>query len=96
MTNGDKPLTSEQKMDEILFHLKRLDHRDAIRMWGSFVRGLLTVIPLLFLLGSLWYLYVNKDVLIKNIGQAIGEQAGSAVQSKGTDAINNLKGLFGN
>ena len=73
-TPTTKPVTVEAKLDQILFHLERMDRRDKLRMIGGFFRGLLGIIPLVLLLLSGWY-FVNHGAEFMKM---IADQAASS------------------
>jgi len=69
-----QPLTHEQSIDKkletIIFHLERLDKRDRWRtIWGS-IHGAITIIPVLFTLVVLWFLYTHGQQLIQLFASA--------------------------
>ncbi|MEQ1849814.1 MAG: hypothetical protein ABL890_04455 [Candidatus Peribacteraceae bacterium] len=64
----------EEKMDQILLHLKKIDDRDRLRMIGGTVRFFISLIPIIILVWSVWYTIVNGPELMK----ALSEQAASA------------------
>lgn len=67
MPKEKAPLTTDQKMDLIVKHLERLDKRDRLRMIGGTIRSIIGLIPLLLLLGSIWYLYQHGDQFMKDL-----------------------------
>lgn len=68
---ADATMTPEAKilehLEQISFHLKRLDARDRMRTWGGFVRGIIALIPIVLFIVGAWYAYTNTDALIKRI-----------------------------
>lgn len=67
--------TIDQKLDLIVKHLEHLDRRDRVRMIGGTIRSILGLIPLLLLLGSIWYLYRHGDEFMKDILKQAGKNA---------------------
>ena len=79
------PKNTGNKLDEILFYLKRIDHRDRIRMWGSYVHSFLGFIPLAITIWFLWYLYAHGGNLMNQIIERAAQQAAAITgQSQGT------------
>jgi hypothetical protein len=64
---NDSPITVEAKLDAILAFMHRAERRDRWRTAGGFVRGMLGVIPLAVLLGSLWFFYENGEEFMNNL-----------------------------
>jgi ATP-dependent Zn protease len=81
------PETLESKLDKIVLHLERLDKRDRWRTIGGFFKFLVSLIPVLFLLGSAWYFLQHSGDIMK----MIADQAASAA-SKYTQ--NQSQGMF--
>ncbi len=59
--------TVEEKLDVIIKYLHRIDKRDRIRMWSGTVHSLMTLIPLILTLVSLWYFYAHSADLLKGM-----------------------------
>lgn len=68
------PQTLEQKLDLIVLHLERLDKRDKLRTVGGFFKFLISLIPILLILGSGWYFLQHSAEIMK----AIANQAASS------------------
>ena len=66
-THVDAPVSIESKLDEILAFMHRAERRDRWRTAGGFIRGMLGIIPLAVLLGSLWYFYTNGEELMSEL-----------------------------
>jgi len=66
----------------ILFHLQRMDARDRMRTIGGFFKGILTIIPIAFLLLSSWYFYEHADELMQKIAAAAANEAQKASESQ--------------
>lgn len=68
MTDTPEPKkTPEEKMDELLAILHRMDRRDRARMIGSTIRSIIGLIPLVLLLWSSWYLLYHGEEFIQRI-----------------------------
>ena len=88
------PSPPEDKLDAILRHLENIDRRDRLRLWGSFLRGLLALIPLIvFLLGT-WYLVKHGDELLKEIVSETAKQTAKYAGDSSADALKQLESLF--
>lgn len=90
-----EPKTVEEKMDVIIMHLERMDRRDRMRMWGSYVHTMLTLIPMLFFLWSTWYLYAHFEDIM---GMVMRQTAQSAAQSTGAsydEVMKQIRATFG-
>jgi len=81
----------EEKLDEIVLHLKRLDRRDRMRTIGGFIRGFLALIPLLLLLWSVWYFVQHGDEIMKKIADQAASSAAEFTQQKGQGLLDQLK-----
>lgn len=57
----------EDKLDEILAFMHRAERRDRIRTVGSTIKGVLSIIPIAVLLGSLWYFYENGEEVMNTL-----------------------------
>jgi len=78
--------TTEEKLEEILLHLRRMDRRDRLRTIGGFFKGLITMIPVIILIGSVWYAYKYGDQLLEKIAQQAAKQA-AIVTEQGADSV---------
>ena len=70
-----EPLTNEERLEEILLHLRRLDSRDRLRMWGGFIHGILALIPTIILLVTVWYFYENGPAILQWVTQETAREA---------------------
>ncbi len=71
------PTTIENKLDEIIEHLRKLDARDRLRTWGGLLKTLITIIPIILLLWSTWYFITHGQELMKMLSD---QAASSAAQ----------------
>lgn len=60
-------LSAEQKLDLIVTYLHRMDRRDHWRTIGGFLRGLLTLVPILIFLLSAWYFYAHGTEFLQQL-----------------------------
>ncbi len=70
--------TTDEKLGAILEHLKNLDRRDRWRTWGGFFRGLISIIPVIVLLWSVWYTIQHGQELLEMITKQAAKQAAEA------------------
>lgn len=78
------PKTTGDKLDDILFYLKRMEYRDRVRMWGGIFHSFLGLIPLAITIWLLWYFYAHGgDFINQIIEQAARQAAAITGQSQG-------------
>ena len=81
-TQTPKPVTVEAKLDQILFHLERMDKRDRLRMIGGFFRSFLAIIPIVLLLWSSWYFIAHGTDLMKLIADQAAKSAAAYTKNQ--------------
>ena len=64
----------EQKLDRIAESLSRLDRRDKIRTSWMTIRSIISIIPLLAIIGGALYLYWKWDDLLQNFTGTLAKQ----------------------
>lgn len=69
------PQTLEQKLDLIVLHLERLDKRDKMRTVGGFFKFLISLIPILLVVGSGWYFIQHSAEIMKSIANQAASSA---------------------
>ena len=80
-----KPPTTDEKLDVIVAIPQKMDRRERWKMWGAFIRGTLSLIPVIIVVAATWYTIVNGDALLKKITALAAEQAGRvAAQNAGS------------
>ena len=99
MTKSENPeppakLSSEDKLDKIVHYLERMDRRDRWRTYGGFVRGLLGILPLLILLGSLWYTYTHLNELLGKVAGEAAKQAAHYTQESSGDFMKQVQKMM--
>lgn len=75
MSKKDLPVSTDEKLDEIITHLRKMDKRDRVRMLGSSIKGIIGIIPVLFFLWGAWYMYQNGDAVLEKIAAEAAKQA---------------------
>ena len=83
--------STDEKLEEIVEHLRRLDRRDRLRTIGGFFRSLLGLIPLLFFIFSAWYIYEYSDELLKKITEEAAKQAAKYTEENATKFMENFR-----
>ena len=86
--------TSDENLALIVHHLERLDKRDRLRTYGAFIHGILSFIPLLILLSTLWYVYNNGAELLQQVTTEAAKQAATYSAEKGSDWMNQLQNMM--
>lgn len=76
---------TDQKLDQIVAILERMNKRDRLRTWGGFFRTILHLIPLILILWSTWFAYAHWDELLKEISKAAAEQSAAVMKNQGGD-----------
>ncbi len=77
---------NDDKLDTIIWHLERMDRRDRLRTWGSFFKGLLSLIPVAAFVWGLWYFSQHGDEIMAKIAKQAAEQA-AEVTKQGTNSL---------
>jgi hypothetical protein len=85
-----QPVATEEKLDEIVSCLRRMDKRDKLRTIGGFIRGLFSLIPIVVLLGSLWYFASHGEELMKMIANQAASSAAQYTQGQGQGLVDEL------
>jgi hypothetical protein len=67
--------TIEDKLDEIILYLHRMERRDRARMIGSYIHGMVWLISILFLFWSTWYFVAYGPQLIEEMTQKMIQQS---------------------
>lgn len=92
----EKPQTIEEKLDEIILYLHRMERRDHARMIGAYIKSMVWLISVLFLVWSTWYFAVYGPQLIEDLStqmiqQSMGMQTGTAKASDKSSSTDYLK-----
>ena len=70
-----KPQTVEDKLDEIILYLHRMERRDHARMIGAYIKSMFWLISVLFLVWSTWYFAVYGPQLIEDLSKQMIQQS---------------------
>ncbi|MFA7681733.1 MAG: hypothetical protein WCX61_01760 [Candidatus Peribacteraceae bacterium] len=95
MPKKTTPTSTEEKLEEILLHLRRLDKRDRLRTFGGFFKGLISLIPIIVLVWSLWYMYQYGDQLLEKISASAAKQAAIVTEQQKDSLINKFQNYLG-
>jgi hypothetical protein len=87
----EKILTDSQTLEQILVHLERMDRRDRLRTVGGFVRTIISLVPMVIFLASMWYVYKHTDELITKVSQEAAKQAAAYTQEQSAGIIDQLR-----
>tara|TARA_Y100000310_G_C20498096_1_gene722554 strand:+ start:338 stop:646 length:309 start_codon:yes stop_codon:yes gene_type:complete len=68
-------LNTDDKLDIIIENLRRMDKRDRLRTIGGFFKGIISMIPIIIMLVSIWYVYAHGDKLLQKITQQAAQEA---------------------
>ena len=64
----------------IVHYLEKMNHRDRLRMFGSFFKSIIMMLPVLVFLWSAWYFYVNGERLLRDIVSDVSRSTVQATQ----------------
>ncbi|MBU0457886.1 hypothetical protein KJ652_01280 [Patescibacteria group bacterium] len=91
MSNKEYPKTTDDKLNEIILHLRKLDRRDRNRTWGGFIK---TIIYFGLVFGSIWYAYAFGDQLLEKVAQQAAKQAAIVTEQQGGKVLEKFEGLL--
>jgi hypothetical protein len=86
--------TVEEKLDEIILHLQRLDRRDRLRTIGAFLRSLLSIVWILLIVWSGWYFVAHWSDIMKQVANQAASSAAEYTQQKGTGLLDQFKNQY--
>lgn len=87
-----KPNDKDQ-LETIIWHLERMDKRDRLRTWGSFFKGILSLIPIIAFVGGLWYFSQHGDEIMAKIARQAAEQAAEVTKQGTNSLLDQIKNL---
>lgn len=82
--------TTNDRLDEIILHLKRMDRRDRLRMWGGTIRSIIALIPLIIFLWGAWYFYNHTEEVMKAVMNQAASSAADYTKSNGQGMFDKL------
>ncbi len=80
----------EAKLDIIAEHLKHIDARDKIRMYGSFLRSMIMIIPTLVFIWSMWYFANHAAEIMKTIASQAASAAAEYTKDSSQGMLDDL------
>jgi len=86
--------STNDKLDQILTHLSQLNRRDRLRTIGGFIKGVITIIPVVILIGGIWYAYKYGDQLLEKIAQQAAKQAAIVTEQQGENVIKQFENFL--
>jgi uncharacterized protein YybS (DUF2232 family) len=84
------PTSVEAKLDEIIVHLRKLDERDRMRMWGGYLRSGISIVSILFVIVSSWYVIAHGAELMKMVAEQAATAAGEYTKQQGNSMLDQL------
>ena len=92
-----KPASSklvEEKLDEIVTILDKMNRRDRLRTFGGFIRGMIGIIPVLGFILGMYYFYYHGDELMGRIAEQAAQQAAKVTQQNAGNLMEQLNSQF--
>ena len=83
-----------EKLDTIIIQLDALNRRDRLRTWGSFARGLISLIPMAIFLWSIWYFTQHADELLKKIADESAKAAATYTENKSNELMQQIQKMM--
>jgi hypothetical protein len=87
--------TVEEKLEEMLVHMRKMDKRDRVRLWGGFVRSIISLIPLVLFLWSGWYFIQHGPELMKQVADVAASSAAKYTQEQGAGVAEKIMERYG-
>ncbi|MCF7844846.1 MAG: hypothetical protein K9M03_03405 [Kiritimatiellales bacterium] len=95
MSKEAPPKNTDEKLDAILGHLAAMDRRDRLRTIGGFIKGMISLIPIIILVASMWYMYEYGDQLLEKIAKQAAKQAAIVTEQQGSAVMQKFEDLIG-
>ncbi len=90
MAEKDPPKTTDERLDLIIEYLNKMNKRDRLRTIGGFFRGIIGLIPIIFFLLSMWYVYEYGDQLLEKIAETAARQAAAVTTQNASNIVNTI------
>jgi hypothetical protein len=84
----------EERLDLIVHYLQRADKRDRWRTWSSTARSIVSLLPFLLFLGSLWYVYAHGEDLLQKVADEAARSAARYSQQSAEGLLDKFKGYL--
>jgi len=65
----------QERLDDIVLYLEKMDRRDHLRMIGGFFKSIIALIPIAIVVWSSWYFYAHSDEILSKITSMATKQA---------------------
>lgn len=90
-----KPQTTvDEKLEEILVHMRKMDKRDRLRLWGGFLRSMISLGSLIFFFWSGWYFIKHGPELMKQIADTAASSAAEYTKSQGQSVVDQMMNQY--
>ncbi|MDD5751223.1 MAG: hypothetical protein PHS73_01750 [Candidatus Peribacteraceae bacterium] len=86
--------TTDEKLDTIIGILQRFEKREKLKMWGSLLRNLVALIPIIIFLAATWYTVTNADKLLQKITSMAAEQAARVTTQNASGLIDQFNNFI--
>ncbi|GEM_PF-1536825 len=86
----------QDRLDMVLLYLHNMDRRDKWRTRGGFLRGLISIIPVLIAVWAAWYFYMYGDILMKKLTMEVVRQSAAYSENTMENRIQQLVPLIEN
>ncbi len=75
----------QDRLDMVLLYLHQLDRRDKWRTRGGFLKGLVSIIPVLIAVWAAWYFYTYGDILMKKLTTEVVRQSAAYAEMRAAE-----------
>ena len=82
-----------EMLDEILFHMERLDKRDRLRTVGGFFGGLVRTIPIILMVGATYYMVTRGDEWMDWMIRKSAEQTTAVMQEQTNNMLDSVNSV---
>lgn len=94
MPSAPIPKPPQDKIDQIITILEKMNRRDRLRTIGGFVRTIVGFVPIIIVVFFTWYSIKYGDQLLQKITSMAAEQAGRvAKQNAVSDFLNEFNAI---
>ena len=81
----------EERLDLIVHYLHTADRRERLRTITGTIRSVISIVPFILFLGSLWYVYAHGQDLMTQITAEAAKQAAVYSQNSMSGFVDHLK-----
>ena len=86
--------TVEEKLEEILVHMRKMDKRDRVRMCGGFLRSMISFASLALFIWSGWYFVKHGPEIMKQIADTAASSAAAYTKNQGQDVVEKMMNQY--